>query len=801
MRRRVRVAVGLVMMLTALLFSERAAFADSLSGRILDPQGHVIADVRLQLFDLTSGHLREAVSGPRGGYTFKDVPAGDYLLEAQGTDGSLSGSSHATVDGDSVLVLSLSLSALSVEVLVTASSTPLSVRDVGKATDVIDSEEIALRNEMSVAEAVRTVPGLRVRTLRGPGSLTTIQTRGLRNQDTAVLIDGMRFRDAAGLQGDATSLLQSMPTVDADRIEVMRGSGSSLYGSNAMAGVINIVSRTGSGRPQGDVLVEGGGLGLVRTVPRFRGGVADDRFTYSGALSYVNMTRGIREAQTYRSVSPQGSARYQISPSLSVTGRLWYANDELQTNESPTFTPDVLANFPANGPVSARALPTDQLELFEQGLPFDPGTATFIPDQHDPDQLRALSFLNGSATVRHVVSRNTSYRVSYQGVDTSRELVDGPLGGGIFEPLDKNISQFDGHIDTVHARLDTAAGSWNLISAGYEFEREHYLDANTGDVGSIDIDSNSQSFFAQNQLQFLDGQLQVAVGGRLQMFDPKQPLFTGGNNPYEGLPFDTPTAYTGDVSAAYFIEGSTTKVRFHAGNSYRAPALYERFGGSYSSFSSSYSYSGDPRLRPERAVAIDGGVDQWLFDSSAQVSATAFYTDLRETIIFDFANFPRDDPFGRFGGYRNSEGGTAKGVELSLRASPAAKTNLQVSYTFTDSTSQTPTIGDDFFGVLGLSRHMFTVMASHWVTPQLNVTFDMFAASEYSVSPFGALGRQILFTGPVKADIVVRYDLPLSSGPSVDVFLKANNMFSQRPYENGFLGPSVWATGGLRIRY
>ena len=304
-----------------------------------------------------------------------------------------------TIAGASTLVLTLSLSALSVEVVVTASSTPRSFQEVAKVVDVVDSEEIALRNEMSVAESVRMLPGIRVRTLRGPGSLTTIQTRGLRNHDTALLIDGMRFRDAAGLQGDATPFLQSMATVDTDRIEVMRGSGSSLYGSNAMSGVINITSRTGSGRPQGDVLVEGGGLGLVRTVSSIRGGLADDRFTYSGALSYVNMTKGIRENQTYRNVSPQGTARYRFSPSLSVTGRLWYANDELQTNESPTFTPAVLANFPATGPVGAQALPTDQLELFEQGLPFDAGTATFIPDQNDPDQLRISSFFNGSASL------------------------------------------------------------------------------------------------------------------------------------------------------------------------------------------------------------------------------------------------------------------------------------------------------------------------------------------------------------------------------------------------------------------
>ena len=801
MRRSVKVPGGSVVMLVVLLLSEQAVFADSLSGRILDPQNNVVADVQLRLFDRTSEQLRETTSGSSGGYAFRDIPPGEYLLEARGSAGALSGASGVTIAGASTLVLTLSLSALSVEVVVTASSTPRSFQEVAKVVDVVDSEEIALRNEMSVAEAVRLLPGIRVRTLRGPGSLTTIQTRGLRNHDTALLIDGMRFRDAAGLQGDATPFLQSMATVDTDRIEVMRGSGSSLYGSNAMSGVINITSRTGSGRPQGDVLVEGGGLGLVRTVSSIRGGLADDRFTYSGALSYVNMTKGIRENQTYRNVSPQGTARYRFSPSLSVTGRLWYANDELQTNESPTFTPAVLANFPATGPVGAQALPTDQLELFEQGLPFDAGTATFIPDQNDPDQLRISSFFNGSASLQHIVSRNTSYRVSYQRVDTNRAFHDGPLGGGIFDPVDEQVSQFDGHIDTVHARLDTSAGSWNLISAGYEFEREDYFDANSGNVGSIEIDSSSQSFFAQDQLQLFGGQLQVTLGGRLQTFDPKQPTFIGGNNPYEGASFDTPTAYTGDISAAHFVEGSTTKVRFHLGNSYRAPALYERFGGSYSSFSDSYSYWGDPLLKPERAVAVDGGVDQWLFDSSAQVSATVFYTDLTETIIFDFANFPPDDPFGRFGGYRNSGGGTAKGVELSLRASPTAATSVQVSYTFTDSESETPTIGDDFFGVLGVSRHMFTIVTSHWITQQLNVTFDMFAASDYSLSPFGAMGRQMVFTGPVNADVVVRYDLPLRSGSSMDLFMKVNNLFNQRPYENGFLGPGAWTTGGLRIQY
>ena len=68
--------------------------------------------------------------------------------------------------------------------------------------------------------------------------VTTIKTCGFAAQDTAVLIDGMRFRDAASISGDATSFLGDMNIIDTERIEVLRGSGSSLYGSNALGGVI-----------------------------------------------------------------------------------------------------------------------------------------------------------------------------------------------------------------------------------------------------------------------------------------------------------------------------------------------------------------------------------------------------------------------------------------------------------------------------------------------------------------------------------------------------------------------------------
>jgi iron complex outermembrane receptor protein len=793
-------AVGAVV---AALLLPGSTYADSLAGRVLDPQGGVVPQAELLLYERTGGgQVREGNAGPEGQYVFDDIPGGEYVLEGRASGDSLSGSAVVAVAGDQTLDLELAVSGISAEVVVTASSTPLAVQEVAKVVDVIDSEEIALRNELSITEALRTLPGIRVQTLRGPGSYTTIQTRGLRGHDTALLIDGMRFRDAASPQGDATAFYESLTTVDTERIEVLRGSGSSLYGSSAMAGVINVTSRTGAGAPEGDLLIEGGGLGLVRSVPSIRGGLANDRFTYSGAMAYINMTEGVRGENPYKSVSPQGTVRYRFTPGLSATGRFWYTRDDLRLTESPAFPAEVLDNFPATGVVPARALPTDQLALFEQGQAFTAGSATFVPSQNDPDANRESSFLNGSATLQHTVAAGATYRVSYQGVDTNRAFLDGPLGGGPFEPASSNRSNYDGRIDTLQARLDTAFGTSNTFSAGYELEREEYFSASSTNDASVRIGSASHSLYAQDQLHFLDGRLQATLGTRLQAFDLQDPLFVGGSHPYAGVVFDAPTAYTGDVSVAYFVPTSGTKVRMHVGNSYRAPSAFERFGGSFSSFSGSFSYWGDPGLNPERSVAFDAGVDQWWFDSKMQLSTTFFYTDLLETIIFDFANFPAaTDPFGRFGGYRNTGGGQARGVEMSVQAAPSTGTNLRIAYTYTDSKSNTPTIGDDFFGVPGLSEHMFTLTATQWIADRVNVAFDLFAASDYFLSPYGANSRRMLFHGPMKADLVLRYDLPTGDGLRMDVYGKVENLFDQYAYEDGFLGPGRWAIAGLRFRY
>ena len=491
-----------------------------------------------------------------------------------------------------------------------------------------------------------TLPGIRVQSLGGPGSLTTIQTRGLRSHDTAVLIDGMRFRDAASPQGDATGFLSNLTTVDTEQIEVMRGSGSSLYGSNAMAGVINVTSRTGGGPAHGDFLAEGGGLGMFRAVPSVRGGLAGDRLTYSGALSYINVADGIRGANPYRSVSPQGMLRYQFSPTLSATGRVWYSDDESQTRNSPEFPAEVLANFPAAGVVRAVPLPTDQLKRFEKGLPIEGGAATFVPSANDADAVRRSCVpqrQRGAAAHRrprrHLPRRlpgggygaGACKRSAWRRIPTARREQQ------LLRRPDRRVAgppRCDArHVQLPQRRVRIRARA-ALHGSLRQYRHHHHRLLQPRPVRT----GPHRAARRPPAAQFRRPRAGV---------QPARPGVRGRQPPVRRQStFEVPTAYTGDAAVAYFVPGSETKLRLHAGNSYRAPSPYERFGGSFSSFFGSFSFYGDPRLEPERTVSFDGGVDQWLFDSKLQLSATAFHTDLREIIIFDFANFPAaTDPF------------------------------------------------------------------------------------------------------------------------------------------------------------
>ncbi|MBM3814670.1 MAG: TonB-dependent receptor [Acidimicrobiia bacterium] len=762
----------------------------SIHGIVTDPSGAVAGGAAVTVYSRDGGARRITTASPAGEYLLEALSPGEYLVESQAGElrSRQSGTVRLEPGKNHNHDIRLELPQVSARVVVTASATAETTDQTSKAFDVIDAGEIARRQEFSVMEALRLTPGLRVMQLGGPGSLIRIHTRGLRAFDSSVLIDGFRFRDIAAPQADATGFLGDLLLFNSERIEVLRGSGSSLYGTHAIGGVMNVVTDQGGGPLHADVGFEGGGLGLLRGVAKVAGGAWRDRLLYSAGVVHLNVLEGVDGNDRHRNNSAQGQAQLWLDPRTKVGGRIYAVRSFTQLNLSPFGAP--LAALPASLPVPAIV------------------GVTYTQALNDPDSRRGSEFYSALVNVMRQLTPGTSLRAHYQGLTTSRENRDGP-GGPRFQPLFNNSNLFDGRIDTAQARVDTALGSRHLISAGYEFEREAYdnlsRDENVNPAARVRarvrIDQSSHAFFVQEQLS-LGERLRLSLSGRAQKFELSRPSFEGGAPRYAGVAVPSPpSAYTGDAAVSYFLPRSGTKLRAHVGNAYRAPALFERYGTSF--FNRSFSALGDPRLAPERSIGLDGGFDQYLAGSRLRISGTYFYTRLQQVIGFDSSGAvnPATDPFGRFGGYRNTGGGLARGMEWSVEAHPTRSTRINSSYTYTKTTERVSSLLGGSLRGIRISDHMFTATATQQLLRGLDATFDLFAASDYIFPLFVGGSRPFLFPGPRKADLALTYRRPVGEKQSAEFYTRIENLFNRLYHEDGFRAPGAWAVGGMRFRF
>lgn len=784
-------------------FAQNSAPGAGITVRVTDPQGAIVPKAAVTLYTRDNRVRIKALTDETGTYHFAELAPGEYLIEADAEGFARAAAQVLRLERNAAATLdiSLPLAGVNEQVIVTAQGTAQPVDEVSKAVSVVDAREIDERDESAVTDALRTVPGLRVQQLGGPGRLVSIKARGLRNQDTAVLIDGIRFVDAT--TGDATGFLSDFVVTNLDRIEILRGSGSSLYGTNAIGAVVNIVTDQGGGPTHGNVLLEGGGLGLFRGRAQIAGGTS--RFIYSAGATHLNVARGIDRDDAARNTSGQGRVVLHLSPTTTLSGRIYAGTSFVQLNSSPS----VIGMFPATTKI-VNAMPLSRAELrrFEMGVPVGQlklDGATFIPDANDPDASAASRFFNDAVTFGQRPVEAFGYTISYQGLATRRSNRNGPGGVG-FQPFGGSTrSEADGRIQTLNARTDFRIGRHNFVNAGYEFENANFLNRSfsfdPAGNSSTNVVERSNTLFVQDQLRFLEDRLQLSAAFRAQFFSLSNPEFTPvAGAPYTGIAFGSPAnAYTGDGSIAYFVRATNTKLRAHVGNGYRAPSLFERFGTSF--FGGFFSPLGDPRLRPERSIAFDAGIDQSIGDNRLRLSATYFYTRLQEVIGFDFSGRinPQTDPFGRFFGFLNTGGGLARGLELSATASPIRTLDVFVSYTYTNSDQRTPQIsGSGVISSLVIPDHQFAAVVTQRVGRRAFVNFDLTATSDYLAPVFPLVYR---FKSLIKADLGVSYELPLADRRRLRFFGYVDNLFNRDNFESGFRTPGRTGRAGASLSF
>jgi vitamin B12 transporter len=162
-------------------------------------------------------------------------------------------------------------------VVVSATRLPTPEDQLGSSVTVITSEDIERKQQGTLPDVLQNVPGLNVVQTGGPGGTTSVYTRGTNPNHTKVLIDGIDVGDPSSIDGsfDFSQILAS----DIERVEVLRGPQSGLYGSDAIGGVINIVTRKGSGPAQLRASIEGGSFGTFNQTAGVSGSVS--RFSYA----------------------------------------------------------------------------------------------------------------------------------------------------------------------------------------------------------------------------------------------------------------------------------------------------------------------------------------------------------------------------------------------------------------------------------------------------------------------------------------------------------------------------------------
>lgn len=795
--------------LSCLAGAARAEPSVSLAGFVRDPQGRSVPGASVTLVSHSGTAGAGVTSDSAGAYRFQGLPEGDYLIrvEAAGFATFLAEDIYLRAGASEWRDVVLQIAGLRQQVVVTASSTPQIPEEVSKAVTVIDQADAETRDNSSLSEAVNLTPGLRVQQLGGPGGYTTIQIRGLRPEDTALLVDGMRLRDASATQADASGMIEDLLLTDASRIEVMSGAGSSLYGTNAIGGVVNVITDEGGGRTRGSVLIEGGSLGSFRGRARLAGEFLDGRIQYSFGAAQTEVTSGVGGDAPFRDVNVHGGMTFHLSPRVRLTMRI-YGGD---TFSKVLGEPDIIGNATGAGIVQGIPLAPALLRLYESGVPLtqiNTGNATFIAAPDNPDSTRAARFFTGALSLAAQASPTLDYLISYQAVANSRRFGDGPAGIG-FQPDGSTRSLYDGRIQTLNAHFNYRLGASNLVTGGYEFETENYANdySDRSDplaASAVNVTQLSHAVFLQDQARLFGDRLQISGAVRAQFFTLNNPVFSpAAAAPYQGIGFPSPAAaYTGDGSVAYFFRRSSTKLRAHVGRGYRAPSLFERFGTGFDPVFG-YSVYGDPRLTPEHSIGLDTGVDQTFLGGRLKTSATYFYTVLQNVINFDTTGniSPDADPFGRSLGYVNTKGGISRGAELKTAVAPTRSLTITAAYTYVNAIERTPIVGD-VLQTFVIPRHQFSVLATDRVTPRLMLTFDTLGSSSYLGPIYGDTATEIYrFGGLHQVNLGGSYRLPLSEYRALRFFVRTENISNQNYFENGFPTPGRTASGGLQFEF
>lgn len=730
-----------------------AGAAGRLTGSVADPDGRPIvgatvvvrSDASAPVQASTDGSGRFAVSLVPGRYRVLVTAPG---LAANEVEVAVRDAQVTTLD------IRMRMSAVSESLVVSAAQIDQPLSRTPDSVTVITGRELEARQMFTLGAALADVPGLTVVQSGGPGTVTSLFPRGGESDFTLVLVDGVR----ANAFGGSLDLSQ-VPLHDVDRVEVVRGSQSALYGSDAIGGVVQVVTRAG-GHPAVRAQLEGGSRAMRRAFAATTGEIAAVR--WQGGTGYYR-DRGFTGVASNGERVSNDDARHR-----QAWGGLGWRH----------------ARSGADLQAQLRYVDTDR------GAPGPFGS----------DPARRYGGVDR-------VSRGTTDRLS-GGV---RWMQPWPgAGSRVRQRVELDIADYDltfvspfgvseGETRRAHVRVqtDAALGAAVGLSGGLEWLGER--GASTFIVAGpsrVPVTRAVTGLFGEARWTLHD-RVSAAAGLRAERIT-RHPLAGDANAfaPRPDFPADTVVSLNPKIAVSVLVAGGApgagarawTRLRGAAGSGIRPPDAFE------------IAFTDNPGLRPERSRSYELGVTQAFAGGAVQLDGTAFvnrYTDLIVAVGRSLTGLSR---------YRtdNISNARARGVELAAAWRTARGLAVRGSYTRLDteilalrgSTVAPPpyAVGDP---LLRRPRHQGSFDAT-WMAGPASAFLQVLARgaaldAEPSFGPTGGLYRN---PGRTVAHIGAAW----RAGRSVEVFARIQNLFD-RAYEDvlGYPAPGRSSYLGVRL--
>jgi len=519
-------------------------------------------------------------------------------------------------------------------ITVTATRVPSQVLNLPAGVTIIDRKTIEERGYVTLVDALSAVPGLRVAQTGGAGAQTSVFIRGTNSNQVLVLRDGVPTNDPSDPGGAFNFGVDTLN--DVERIEVVRGPASSVYGSGAIGGVINLITRHGAGAPHGSIVLGAGAPRQALAQADIAGGFGI--FDYAASLEsssvlgfditpkrlksvYTGERDGDRskQAQIELGITPLQDTRFSI---LLRARDNKYGFDNagfVSVFDSGNATGYEAALFGRLGATTKFLHGTWDSSLYLTGIQNDRrSTVAFQPQ--DPNQAQAEDRYRGRRTD---LQWNNTIRLPDESAFTASALTFG----------------------TEH-QADTLASKNNDISFGaisFLGGAHARADADAGYLG-----------------------VQTTLATRLSL--------TGQLR--EDATTIAGDAFTWRVGAVLALPELLSHIKLSTGTSFRAPALNDRYGRDDEG--GGYLYTGNPNLRPERGEGYEAGITTDLSTIPAQptITLTYFHNRIRNLINFVFG------PTGAT--VINVDKARTQGIETALTLHAGRYLQADLTYTYTD---------------------------------------------------------------------------------------------------------------------